>query len=75
MTQESRKPDFYIHAKVANGRSDRIGPRIGVGFKHGQGEGLNIILDAQPIPLDGRISLVGFAPQEAEDQFQNTDFD
>ena len=74
MTQESNKPDLHIHSKIADGRSDRIGPRIGVAFKHKQGEGFNILLDAQPIPIDGRISLVGFPPQE-EDQAQNTNFD
>ena len=71
MTQENNKPSLYIHAKVADGRSDRIGPRIGVAFKHKQGEGFSIFLDAQPIPIDGRISLVGFPPKE-ENKRQNT---
>lgn len=58
---QSRKPDMLISTKVRDGRTDRIGPRIGVGFYHKDGKGLNIILDAQPIPLDGRIELVAFS--------------
>ncbi len=66
MTQETKtkKPDLYIYAKVADGQNDRIGPRIGVGFQHKDGEGLNIILDAQPFPIDGKIQLIGFPPQD-----------
>ena len=61
---QKRKPDLYIHTKVQSGRTDRIGPRIGVAFTHKDGFGLNIVLDAQPIPIDGRIELVGFPPKE-----------
>ena len=61
---QGRKPDLYIHVKVQDGRNDRIGSRIGVAFHHKDGTGLNIILDAQPIPVDGRIELVGFPPKE-----------
>lgn len=61
---QARKPDLYIHVKVQDGRSDRIGSRIGVAFHHKDGAGLNIILDAMPIPVDGRIELVGFPPKE-----------
>ncbi|MEZ4938758.1 MAG: hypothetical protein R2799_14300 [Crocinitomicaceae bacterium] len=66
MTNETQtnKPDFYIYAKVADDQGDRIGPRIGVAFKHKEKEGLNIILDAQPIPINGRIQLVAFVPLE-----------
>ena len=60
---ETRKPDLYIHTKVTDGRNTRIGPRIGVAFHHKDGAGLNIIMDAQPIPIDGRIELVGFPPK------------
>lgn len=61
---QARKPDLFIHVKVQDGRSDRIGSRIGVAFHHKDGTGLNIILDAMPIPVDGRIELVGFPPKE-----------
>lgn len=63
-TTGKKVPDLYVHAKVQDGRDTRIGPRIGVGFYHGDRTGLNIILDAQPIPLDGRIELVGFPPRD-----------
>lgn len=59
----TRKPDLYVYTKVADGRSDRIGSRIGVAFYHKDGIGLNILLDAVPIPVDGRIELVGFKPE------------
>ena len=64
MTQESKKPDLYIYAKVADGDDSRIGPRIGVAFKHRGSEGINILLDAQPIPIEGQIQLVGFPPNK-----------
>ncbi len=60
----SNKPALYIHAKVADGRETRIGSRIGVAFHHKDGVGLNILLDAQPIPLDGRIELIGLPPKD-----------
>lgn len=60
MTQSSKKPDLHIYARVVKGKSARIGPRIGVGFKHRGKEGFNIILEAQPIPLEGQIQLVAF---------------
>ena len=60
LTEGKRKPDLYIHVKVPNGRDTKIGSRIGVGFFHGDQTGINIFLDAQPIPLDGQIQLVGF---------------
>lgn len=59
---QRKKPDLYIHTKVPNGRDMKIGARIGVGFLHSDGIGVNIILDAQPIPVDGQIQLIGFAP-------------
>lgn len=58
----SNKPDISIYTRVAqkDGQS-RLGSQIGVGFKHkGDKQGFNIYLDAQPIPLDGRIELVAF---------------
>lgn len=64
--EEKKKPDLFIYTKVADGRGDRIGSRIGVAFKHREKEGYSIILDAQPIPLDGRIYLVGFPPKSDE---------
>ena len=64
---ETRKVDLYIHTKVMDGRKDRIGSRIGVAFRHRDGAGMNIILDAQPIPVDGRIELVGFPPKPEND--------
>ena len=60
---ETRKPDLYIHTKVADAQRTRIGSRIGVAFHHKDGQGVNIILDAQPLPVNGRIELVGFPPK------------
>ena len=62
-TQKKRTPDLTIHTKVRSGRDTKIGSRIGVGFFHKDRVGVNIILDAQPIPLDGQIELVGFPPK------------
>lgn len=60
---EKKTPDLFIHTRVQSGRDTKVGSRIGVAFRHKDGEGLNIFLDAQPIPLDGRIELVGFPPK------------
>lgn len=60
-TPETKKsPDLNVFVKVPKGVETRIGPQIGVAFKHSDGQGMNILLDAQPIPFDGRIELVAF---------------
>lgn len=56
---EKKMPALNIFAKGNN----RIGAQIGVAFEHREGGGYNIILDAQPIPCDGRIELVAFPPK------------
>lgn len=68
MTDKSKtKPSLNVFAKVANpDGTSRIGSQIGVAFKHGEGEGYNIILDAQPIPVSGRIELIAFVPKGNE---------
>lgn len=59
-TNEKKRPALNIFAKVPVGVESKIGSQIGVAFKHGAGEGYNIILDGQPIPFDGKIELVAF---------------
>ncbi|WP_367389095.1 hypothetical protein [Lewinella sp. LCG006] len=64
--KSQNKPALYIHVKVADGQETRIGSRIGVAFHHKDGVGLNILLDAQPIPLDGgKIELIGLPVKES----------
>ena len=60
------KPSVLIHAKVPNGRGTKIGAQIGAGwfFENNGDVGINIILDASPIPLDGQIQIVGFPPSD-----------
>lgn len=53
-------PNFNVHAVVPDGRGTRIGSRIGVVFNHKNGQGFSMYLDAQPIPLEGRIELVAY---------------
>lgn len=60
---DNKRPDLKVHTKVIEGRKEKIGSRIGVGFYHKDGVGINIILDAQPLPVDGRIHLVVFPPK------------
>lgn len=63
--QTSKKtPVLNVYAKVltADG-STKIGAQLGVAFAHNEGEGLNILLDAQPIPTNGRIELIAFPPK------------
>jgi len=65
-TEKGNKPSVYIHAKVPQGRGTKIGAQIGAGwfFESNGDVGINIILDAQPIPVDGQLHLVGFAPKD-----------
>lgn len=59
-----KTPVLNIFAKVpsADG-STKIGAQLGVAFAHGEGKGYNIVLDAQPIPLNGRVELIAFPPK------------
>ena len=66
MTQDQpKKPALNVFTRVPteNGMT-KIGSQIGVGFEHNEGGGYNIILDAVPIPENGRISLVAFKSEE-----------
>lgn len=65
-TGKTNKPSVYIHAKVPNGRGTKVGAQIGVGwfFESNGDVGINIVLDATPIPLDGQLQLVGFPPSD-----------
>lgn len=68
MTDKStNKPALNVFTKVLNpDGTSRIGSQIGVGFKHSEGEGYNFILDAQPIPLNGKVELIAFAPKATQ---------
>ena len=60
----SNKPALNVFTKLASpDGTSRIGSQIGVAFKHGEGDGFNIILDAQPIPQNGKIELIAFVPK------------
>ena len=61
---QTKKPALSVFTKVVDGRETRIGSRIGVGFYHKDGIGINIILDAQPIPIDGRLELIVLPPKD-----------
>ncbi len=66
--EQKKTPDFYVYTKVPDGKDGfKIGVRLGVGFKHNNDTGLNILLDAQPIPVNGRIELVAFTPQKNDE--------
>ena len=61
MTNETKSnaPALNIYTKVPDNQGGtRLGSKIGVGFTNSKG--FNIILDAQPLPLNGRIELVAF---------------
>ncbi len=64
-TKKENKFDYRIHVVVADGRDDRIGSSIGVAFNNKKGNGFTAYLDAVPIPLDGRIKLVGLVPENS----------
>ncbi len=65
--QTSNKPQLAIYTRVLQKDGmTKLGSRIGAGFSHSNGEGFNIYLDAQPIPINGRIELVAFDNRETE---------
>lgn len=49
--QPKKNPDFYIFAKGADGNNSRVG----AAFKHGKGDGFNILI--------GNARYVAFAPK------------
>lgn len=59
-TETKKTPDYNIFVKVLVGNETQIGSQIGRAWKHSKGNGLNLVLDAQPIPLNGKIELVAF---------------
>lgn len=66
MTDENTtvKPALNIFTRRLNSDgTTSLGSQIGVGFEHKKGEGFNIVLDAAPIPIQGRIELVAFPPK------------
>ena len=61
-TKSQNRPSHavFVRRYKADGQSE-LGAQIGVGFSHsGENAGLNVVLDAAPIPRDGRIDLVIF---------------
>lgn len=63
--QTSKKtPTLNIFAKIlSSDGTTKIGAQLGVAFSHKEGNGLNIILDGQPIPINGRLELIAFPPK------------
>ena len=61
--QEGNKPDMIVNVERPAGQNKTRLSRIGVAFKHDKGEGYTILLDAQPVPLNGEIKLVMFPPK------------
>lgn len=61
--QKRNMPNLFAYATVPNGRTTRIGSRIGVVFNHRSGEGFTVYLDAVPIPMDGQIEIVCYPPR------------
>lgn len=59
-TSKPKKPTHNVYARVPKGIESRIGSRIGVGWAHSEGQGVNIVLDALPIPEAGQIELIIF---------------
>lgn len=65
MTEEtkakSKRPDFEVLAKTTSkaGGSNGLIP-IGVGFHHQNKEGINVILNCLPNPINGKAELVLF---------------
>ena len=64
-TKKETKFDYRIHVVVADGQNDRIGSSIGVAFNNKNKNGFTAYLDAVPIPLDGKIKLVGLVPENS----------
>ena len=61
-SQSSSKVDYNVHVIIPDGDSDRIGPKLGVAFNNKSGNGFSIILNAYPIPINGKVKLVALKP-------------
>jgi hypothetical protein len=58
-------PDFIVYGVTSRdkGRKDIL-TRIGGGWKHGKGDGINLQIQALPLNFEGKIVL--FTPKEDE---------
>jgi hypothetical protein len=65
MSTATNKPDFYVYGSTPRdkGRKDLL-TRIGAGWKHEEGGGLGIKIEALPINFSGKLVL--FPPKAAE---------
>lgn len=61
-TENTKKtPAFNVFAKQLNqDGTSKIASQLGVAWQHNEGGGYNIVLDASPIPVNGKIELIMF---------------
>ena len=63
------KPDFRVYTVIKRDGKDDFWLNIGSAFKHGNGEGFNVLLQA--MPLDGKLVLRPFKDEEEDDDIKD----
>ena len=58
------KPDFRVYTVIKRDGKDDFWLNLGVAFKHDDGQGYNLLLQAQP--LDGKLVLRTYRDEEDE---------
>lgn len=48
-TTDKPKPNYYIFAQVAKGQE--LGKPVGVGYAHGKGKGINLLVDGKRLVI------------------------
>ena len=63
--ENKNRPDFNVYTKV-KGKDGEIGvgQQVGVAWKFKEKAGYNLVLNVQPIPIDGTVQLIMFEPKD-----------
>lgn len=67
LEKTKKTPALNVFAKItALDGTTHIGAKIGVAWAHNDGEGFNIILDAQPLAsqFTGQVEMIAFPPKK-----------
>lgn len=67
--KSKQKPDYYIFAQVAKGQE--LGKPAGVGYAHGKGKGINLLVDGKrlvifPAKIKTQAAVADVAPAEGK---------
>lgn len=73
MTATTHQPAYRAFSVIKRDGQDDFWLPIGAAFKHGSGDGFNVVLQAMPIPNgDGQCKIVLRPPKDGDDQSQES---